>query len=121
MRRLPVKSVADLKAYGVANPNKLALGSSGGLQDLASPLLSEALGHKNQGYVPFDGVAPGLTALLAGDVQTGVLARQAAARAGLPRWNPAQVKMDCRRVAAKRDPVAGADHADRCGKRSARL
>jgi tripartite-type tricarboxylate transporter receptor subunit TctC len=86
--RLPVKTVADLKAYGIANPNKLALGSSGGLQDLAAPLLSEALGTRIK-HVPFNGVAPVFTALLAGDVQL-VFSSQAAAKpfidAGQVRW-----------------------------------
>lgn len=86
--RLPVKTVADLKTYGTANPNKLALGSSGGLQDLAAPLLSEALGTRIK-HVPFNGVAPVFTALLAGDVQL-VFSSQAAAKpfrdAGQVRW-----------------------------------
>lgn len=86
--RLPVKSVADLKAYGIANPGKLALGSSGGLQDLAAPLLSEALGTRIK-HVPFNGVAPVFTALLAGDVQM-VFSSRAAAKpfldAGQVRW-----------------------------------
>lgn len=66
--RLPIKNVADLKAYGLANPGKLAVGSSGGQLDLVPALLSDALGIKLK-HVPFDGVAPVYNALLAGDVQ----------------------------------------------------
>lgn len=66
--KLPIKTIAELKAYGAANPGKLAIGSSGGQLDIISALLSEALGVKLK-EVPFDGVAPVFTALLAGDVQ----------------------------------------------------
>jgi tripartite-type tricarboxylate transporter receptor subunit TctC len=98
--RLPVTNVADLKAYGVANPGKLAIGSSGGQLDLASPLLAEALGTRIKA-VPFDGVAPVFTALLAGDVQL-LFSTAAAAR---PFVESGKVKTIAG-GGAKRDPLA---------------
>lgn len=76
--KLPIESIADLKAYAKANPGKIAVGSSGGQLDLATPVLADALGIKLK-HVPFQGVAPIYTAILAGDIQM-VFASQGSAR-----------------------------------------
>lgn len=99
--RLPINNIAEFKAYALANPGKVALGSSGGQLDMVPSLLSEALGDGVQlKHVPFSGVAPVFAALLAGDIQV-VFASPAASR-------PFVEANQIRTIAvgtAKRDPL----------------
>jgi tripartite-type tricarboxylate transporter receptor subunit TctC len=62
---LPIKSVADLIAYAKANPGKLKYGTSGigGGPHLGSAMIEKAAGVEML-HVPYNGVAPAMTALL---------------------------------------------------------
>ena len=67
---VPVKNIADLIAYAKANPGKLNY-SSGGVGNF-SHLGLEMLAFQTSikiVHVPYKGVGPGTTALIAGDVQ----------------------------------------------------
>jgi tripartite-type tricarboxylate transporter receptor subunit TctC len=65
-----VNSVADLVAYGKANPGKLNYSSSGngGLPHLAGELFSNAVGVPMT-HVPYKGSAPSINDVLGGQVQ----------------------------------------------------
>lgn len=67
---LPVNSVADLIAYGKANPDKLNFSSSGkgGLPHLAGELFSSAVGVKMV-HVAYKGSAPSINDVMGGQVQ----------------------------------------------------
>jgi len=69
---LPVKSVKDLIALGRAKPGQLtyASGGNGGAQHLAGELFASLSGVKML-HVPYKGSAPGVTALLGGEVMLG--------------------------------------------------
>jgi tripartite-type tricarboxylate transporter receptor subunit TctC len=67
---LPAKSVRELIDLAKAKPGQLNYASSGGgtPNHLAAELLNRMAGVSTQ-HVPYKGVAPGLTALLANEVQ----------------------------------------------------
>lgn len=67
---LPVTSVAELVAYGKANPDKLNYSSSGkgGLPHLAGELFSSAVGVKMT-HVAYKGSAPSINDVMGGQVQ----------------------------------------------------
>ena len=69
---LPVKSVKDLVALARARPGQLtyASGGSGGAQHLAGELFASLAGVKML-HIPYKGSAPGVTALLGGEVMLG--------------------------------------------------
>ena len=66
---LPAKSVAELVAYGKANPGRLAYatGGVGTVGHLAGELLAQRAGIPLQ-HVPYKGTAPAVTDLIAGSV-----------------------------------------------------
>ena len=66
----PAKDVRELIAYAKANPGKVNFGSSGigSAAHLTTELLKQTAGI-DMVHVPFKGTAPGLTALMAGDIQ----------------------------------------------------
>ena len=66
----PAKNVKELIAYAKANPGKVNFGSSGigSAAHLTTELLKQTAGI-DMVHVPFKGTAPGLTALMAGDIQ----------------------------------------------------
>jgi tripartite-type tricarboxylate transporter receptor subunit TctC len=67
---LPVRSVADFIAYAKANPGKLSIASSGvGTSLHLSGELFKASAHIQFVHVPYRGSAPGLTDVMAGQVQ----------------------------------------------------
>ena len=67
---LPVKSVADFIAYAKANPGKLSIASSGvGTSLHLSGELFKAMAQVQFVHVPYRGSAPGLTDVMAGQVQ----------------------------------------------------
>ncbi len=59
--KLPIKSVADLVAYGKANPGKLTYATSGISGHLAAALIFKALGVEAV-QVPYGGSAPAAAA-----------------------------------------------------------
>jgi tripartite-type tricarboxylate transporter receptor subunit TctC len=67
---LPVHSVADFIAYAKANPRKLSIASSGiGTSLHLSGELFKAMAGVQFVHVPYRGSAPGLTDVMAGQVQ----------------------------------------------------
>ena len=67
---LPVRSVADFIAYAKANPGKLSIASSGvGTSLHLSGELFKAMAHVQFVHVPYRGSAPGLTDVMAGQIQ----------------------------------------------------
>jgi tripartite-type tricarboxylate transporter receptor subunit TctC len=67
---LPVKSFAELIAYGKANPGKLNFGSAGvGSQPHLLGELSKIVGDFNMIHVPYRGSAPAIIDLVAGQIQ----------------------------------------------------
>ncbi|WP_414644614.1 Bug family tripartite tricarboxylate transporter substrate binding protein [Bradyrhizobium sp.] len=67
---LPVRSVADFIAYAKANPGKLSIASSGiGTSLHLSGELFKSMAHVQFVHVPYRGSAPGLTDVLAGQIQ----------------------------------------------------
>jgi tripartite-type tricarboxylate transporter receptor subunit TctC len=67
---LPVKSFAELIAYGKANPGKLYFGSAGvGSQPHLLGELSKIDGNFSMTHVPYRGSAPAIIDLLAGQIQ----------------------------------------------------
>jgi tripartite-type tricarboxylate transporter receptor subunit TctC len=67
---LPVRNVADFIAYAKANPGKLSIASSGvGTSLHLSGELFKASAHIQFVHVPYRGSAPGLTDVMAGQVQ----------------------------------------------------
>lgn len=71
---LPVNCLPALVDYARANPNAVSYGSSGSgsLSHLAMEIL-KAQAHINMVHVPYRGLAPVMTAVLAGEVQTAIL------------------------------------------------
>jgi tripartite-type tricarboxylate transporter receptor subunit TctC len=69
---LPVRSVRDLVSLGRTRPGQIlyASGGSGGTQHLSGELFRHLTGVKIE-HVPYRGSAPGLTALIAGEVALG--------------------------------------------------
>ena len=67
---LPVRSVAEFIAYAKANPGKLSIASSGvGTSLHLSGELFKAMAHVQFVHVPYRGSAPGLTDVMAGQIQ----------------------------------------------------
>jgi tripartite-type tricarboxylate transporter receptor subunit TctC len=68
--QLPVKDLAELIAYAKANPGKLNFSSpgAGSGAHLAGELLKSSAGIELV-HVPYNGIAPAVTAVVAGDVQ----------------------------------------------------
>lgn len=67
---LPVRSVADFIAYAKANPGKLSIASSGvGTSLHLSAELFKAMAHIQFVHVPYRGSAPGLSDVMAGQIQ----------------------------------------------------
>lgn len=68
--QLPVKTVAELIAYGKANPSKLNFSSSGnaGLPHMAGEMFASAAGI-TMTHVPYKGSAPSVNDVVAGQVQ----------------------------------------------------
>jgi tripartite-type tricarboxylate transporter receptor subunit TctC len=71
---LPAKDVKEFIAYAKANPGKLNYGSSGpgSSPHLATELLMSLTGMQLT-HIPYKGIAPAVTALLAGDVQFSIV------------------------------------------------
>ncbi|MBI2295508.1 MAG: tripartite tricarboxylate transporter substrate binding protein [Betaproteobacteria bacterium] len=71
---VPVKSIKELIAYAKANPGKLSYGvpGTGSLLHFAVEMFSHMTGTKLV-HVPYKGGAPAITALLAGEVQLGMV------------------------------------------------
>ena len=69
---LPVKTVKELIALARSKPGELtfASGGRGGAQHLAGELFS-SMAHIKMTHVPYSGSAPGLTALIGGEVVVG--------------------------------------------------
>ena len=67
---VPIKTIAELIAYAKANPGKLnySSGGVGNFSHLGLEMLAFQTGIKIV-HVPYKGVGPGTTALIAGDVQ----------------------------------------------------
>src|SRR5580693_1083234 len=67
---LPVHTIADFIAYAKANPGKLSIASSGiGTSLHLSGELFKAMAHIQFVHVPYRGSAPGLTDVMAGQIQ----------------------------------------------------
>jgi tripartite-type tricarboxylate transporter receptor subunit TctC len=67
---VPVRTVADLIAYGKANPGKLNMASPGvGTTNHLAGELFKMLTGVNMVHVPYRGLAPALTDLIAGQVE----------------------------------------------------
>src|SRR6201994_1579996 len=67
---LPVRSVADFIGYAKANPGKLSIASSGiGTSLHLSGELFKAMAHVQFVHVPYRGSAPGLSDVMAGQIQ----------------------------------------------------
>ena len=68
---VPAKSLPNFIAYARANPGKLSYGSGGvgGITHVTAELFKELAGELDILHVPYRGVAPALTDLLAGRVQ----------------------------------------------------
>ena len=66
----PPKDMKELIAYAKANPEKISFGSSGigSATHLTIELLKQTAGIQMQ-HVPYKGTAPGLAAVMAGDIQ----------------------------------------------------
>jgi tripartite-type tricarboxylate transporter receptor subunit TctC len=66
---LPIKSLQELIAYGKANPGKLRYGTAGvaGGPHMATALLAHKAGIEMT-HVPYQGIAPAMTALIGGFV-----------------------------------------------------
>jgi tripartite-type tricarboxylate transporter receptor subunit TctC len=67
--KLPVKSIQELIAYAKANPGKLNYGSAGlgSAPHMGLALFANAAGI-NMTHVPFQGLAPALNAVMAGNI-----------------------------------------------------
>lgn len=81
---LPVRTLAELAAWSRSHPGKANYGAGSGALMLAGEALKAATGA-DLTHVPYNGLAPTLQALLAGDVQVGlvdVTSAQASIRAG---------------------------------------
>lgn len=63
--KLPIKSMADLVAYGKANPGKLTYAGAGTAAELGLALIMKAIGVQGV-YVPFGGSAPSVAAAVNG-------------------------------------------------------
>lgn len=63
--KLPIKSMAELVAYGKANPGKLTYAGAGTAAELGLALIMKAIGVQGI-YVPFGGSAPSVAAAVNG-------------------------------------------------------
>jgi tripartite-type tricarboxylate transporter receptor subunit TctC len=67
---LPVRNIAEFIAYAKANPGKLSIASSGiGTSLHLSGELFKAMAHVQFVHVPYRGSAPGLSDVMAGQIQ----------------------------------------------------
>jgi tripartite-type tricarboxylate transporter receptor subunit TctC len=66
----PAKNMRELIAYAKANPGKISFGSSGvgSATHLTMELLKQTAGIEMV-HIPYKGTAPGLTAVMSGDIQ----------------------------------------------------
>jgi tripartite-type tricarboxylate transporter receptor subunit TctC len=69
---VPVATLAELAAYSRARPNALNYGAGSGSLMLAGESLKAAIGA-DMTHIPYNGIAPSMNALLAGDVQVGIV------------------------------------------------
>ena len=69
---VPVRTLAELAAYSRAHPNALNYGAGSGSLMLAGESLKAAIGA-DMTHIPYNGIAPSLNALIAGDVQVGIV------------------------------------------------
>jgi tripartite-type tricarboxylate transporter receptor subunit TctC len=69
--KVPANSVAELVAYARSNPGKLNYASQGtaSLSFLTTEMFLNAAGGLKVQHVPYKGTGPGITALLAGEVE----------------------------------------------------
>ena len=68
---VPAKTLPEFIAYAKANPGKLSYGSGGvgGITHMTAELFKQQAGNLDILHVPYRGIAPALTDLLAGRVQ----------------------------------------------------
>jgi len=71
-RSLPVHTLAELAAWSRAHPRTLNYGAGAGSVMLVAEHLKATIGA-DLTYIPYNGIAPSLNALLAGDVHVGIL------------------------------------------------
>ena len=69
---LPVSTLAELAAYSRAHPNTLNYGASMGSLMLAGEALKATISADLM-HIPYNGIARSMNALLAGDVQVGIV------------------------------------------------
>lgn len=69
---VPAVTVRELAAYAQAHPDALNYGSGGSIFMLATEKLKKLAGMPLH-HIPFNGVPPAVNAILAGDVQVGVV------------------------------------------------
>ncbi len=81
---LPVRTLAELAAWSRTHPDKINYGAGSGALMLAGEALKVAIGA-DMTHVPYNGLAPTLQGMIAGDVQVGIVdvaSAQASIRAG---------------------------------------
>ena len=78
---VPVTTLAELAAHSRAHPNTLNYGAGSGSLMLAGEALKASIGA-DMTHIPYNGIAPSVQALMAGDVQVGIV-DVAAAMAGI--------------------------------------
>jgi tripartite-type tricarboxylate transporter receptor subunit TctC len=69
---LPVNSVAELIAYAKANPTQLNYGSGSSVFMFGTEIFKSLAGIEMR-QIPYNGIPPVVTGLLAGDVQVGIV------------------------------------------------
>jgi tripartite-type tricarboxylate transporter receptor subunit TctC len=69
---VPAGTVRELAAYAQAHPDALNYGSGGSIFMLATEQLKKLAGMPIH-HIPFNGVPPAVNAILAGDVQVGIV------------------------------------------------
>jgi tripartite-type tricarboxylate transporter receptor subunit TctC len=69
---LPVSTLPELAAYSRAHPNTLNYGANMGSLMLAGEALKAAI-SADMMHIPYNGIARSMSALLAGDVQVGIV------------------------------------------------
>jgi tripartite-type tricarboxylate transporter receptor subunit TctC len=69
---LPVRTLPELAAWSRAHPDKVNYGSGSASLMLAGEALKAAIGA-DLTHIPYNGIAPAMNALLAGDVQVGLV------------------------------------------------
>lgn len=69
---LPVRTLVELGAYSRTHPDTLNYGAGSGSLMLAVEALKTTI-SADLTHIPYNGIAPSMTALLAGDVQVGIV------------------------------------------------